>query len=56
MTDATTLSQLQHRCGRCQAWFPWDGDGGPMAVAEWWLCDQCRAQLLGLTSSRGSRA
>ena len=40
------------RCGRCRADFPVDvtllGNGQP----DWWVCDPCRAALLGPDAPR----
>ena len=45
----------RHQCGRCRAWFACDDGGAPRAVAEWWLCDPCRAQLLNLAPAGPAR-
>ena len=47
MTDQSTLpvhAQLR-RCGRCRGSFP--AAPTPLAaLAEWWICTDCRAMLL----------
>jgi hypothetical protein len=35
------------QCGRCRVAFPDDPTLHSVAQAEWWLCDPCRATLLG---------
>jgi hypothetical protein len=38
-------------CGRCRALFPGDPTLHPAAIAEWWACDDCRAEM-GLAPRR----
>lgn len=35
------------KCGRCRADFPADPLRHPVAIADWWICDDCREVLLG---------
>ena len=44
---AGELSSLRRLCGRCRGSFTEDHSVPPATLAEWWLCDPCRAALLG---------